>query len=114
MSEALMKAKGQMDIKPEYMTPELSYVGSFPEPFDLTSIVVTRGTKKGYVKLIKTGQLYAPVFVGVPDPQLGSYTERNAAIRAARQWAATNGYEMSMAHVSSQTGQKLEVNLNAI
>lgn len=99
----------------QHMTHELSYVGgSFSEPFDLTEIVLTKGNKTAYVKLAKTGQLYAPVFVGIPDPQLGSYTERNAAIRAARQWAATNGYEMSMAHVSSQTGQKLEVNLNAI
>lgn len=97
------------------MTPELSYVAGISEPFDLTSISLTKGTKKGQVKLTKTAhQLYAPSFVGIPDPGLGAFTERNAAIRAARQFAERNGWDIQMQHVNSRTGEALDVNLAAI
>lgn len=96
-------------------TPELNYIGNHPQPFDVTIITVKKGRTQGYVKLLKTPHsLYRSEFVGVEDPQLGSFTDRNGLVRALRDWSEKNGWKIEMAHVSSRTGERLDVNLSAI
>lgn len=96
-------------------TPELNYIGNFPEPFDVTLITLEQGRNSGHVKLLKTEHnLYRSEFIGIDDPALGTFTSRNGLVRALRDWSEKNGWKIGMAHVSSQTGARLDVNLSAI
>ncbi|RUX49476.1 hypothetical protein EOA33_12425 [Mesorhizobium sp. M4A.F.Ca.ET.050.02.1.1] len=102
------------DLK-DIATYELNYIGSNPTPFDLTVISVSKGKAKGFVRLWKTPhQLHIAEFIKVLDPLLGQFTERNALIRALADWAKKGGWTLEMAHVSSETGERLDVNVSAI
>ena len=89
-------------------TPELNYVGSSPEPFDITVVSLKKGAKEGHVRFVKTlHSLYHLEFIGVDDPNLGTFTDRNRLIRALADWAEKNGWKIEMAHVSSKTGRQV-------
>ncbi|WP_027155329.1 hypothetical protein [Mesorhizobium sp. WSM2561] len=96
-------------------TKELNYVGNHPDPYDLTVISIQKGTKKGFVKLHKTPHsLYEPEFIGVDNQNLGTFTTRNGLVHALTDWSEKNGWKIEMSHVSSRTGDKLDVNISAI
>ena len=96
-------------------TYELNYIGNCQTPFDLTVISVSKGKAKGFVRLWKTPhQLHVAEFINIPDPMIGQFTARNTLIRALADWAKKGGWHLEMAHVSSQTGERLDVNVSAI
>ncbi|ESZ03135.1 MULTISPECIES: hypothetical protein [unclassified Mesorhizobium] len=96
-------------------TQELNYIGSSPDPFDITIISVEKGRSQGHVRLHKTlHNLHQAEFIGIEDPELGSFTDRNGLVRAIRDWSGRNGWKIEMAHVSSRTGERLDVNLAAL
>ncbi|TPJ17784.1 hypothetical protein FJW04_09585 [Mesorhizobium sp. B2-7-3] len=102
-------------------TPELNYIGNNPNPYDVTVIALTRAktaskseASKGHVKLLRSEtHLYHAGFVGIEGPELGSFTSRTDLIRALIEWASKNGWSFAMAHYSTATGQRLDVNPSA-
>ncbi|TPK72571.1 hypothetical protein FJ930_12605 [Mesorhizobium sp. B2-4-15] len=92
-------------------TKELNYIGSSPNPFDVTVISVKKGRDEGHVKLLRSEtHLYRAGFVGIEGPELGSFTSRTDLVRALIDWASKNGWAFEMAHYASATGQRLDVN----